>query len=356
MSDRTVERQLAALNRAGVSTPSEAVRVALAVPPADLVEKAQRWRKPVVWRPKKGTRIGSAIFEGFYAIHALEWHAQRSSGYGGSDVAAIVGCSKWGSPTSLWSERTGRVERRDDGKNAAAKRWGQKLERVVIEEYAHEHPELVVFIWPEGKGASFRSTVWDIALASPDALTYNPETGEWGILEAKTARYDDEWKDPDLAVRIVPVYYLTQVQHYLDVMGFTVYALSALFTGSDYHEFAGQADPFEQRVNRNRVIEFHQLVIDDVPPPLDGHEATLTIVRREHPDILRGESVELGPVGDEWIAARRARIHAEEAESAAAAAVLREMGSVQNGDVRGMRVVAREAKGTGTPYLKAKIK
>ena len=36
-----------------------------------------------------------------------EWHAWRSQGIGGSDVAAVLGLSQWTSPYSLWAEKVG---------------------------------------------------------------------------------------------------------------------------------------------------------------------------------------------------------------------------------------------------------
>ena len=43
------------------------------------------------------------------AFHA-DWLATRTTGLGGSDVAYVVGASKYKSPFSLWQEKTGRVE------------------------------------------------------------------------------------------------------------------------------------------------------------------------------------------------------------------------------------------------------
>lgn len=324
--------------------------------PAGLIARAKKYHVPVVWRPAPGTRIGTAVFVTMTKVHSKEWHSRRAEGYGGSDVAAIVGCSKWSSRTSLWSERVGRVPRMDDGKNAAQKRWGQRLEHVVIEEFAERHPELVVVIWPLGLSASFSHVDRPWQIAQPDGLWWNPATGEWGLIEAKTARYDDEWKDPDLGLTIVPVYYLTQVQWYLDTFGMLTYDVLALFTGSDYHEFHGNADPFEQTVNRDAVVAFDELVRTETPPELDGHERTLAIVRKEHPKITPKLEAELGSVGDELVAANRNVVAADERLNKAKSEALRVAETAQYLTLRGLKIAARQAKGEGDPFIVMKVK
>lgn len=328
----------------------------ITAPPPDIIARAQKYRRPVTMTLKPGDVLGTAVFEGYRRTHSLEWHHKRSTGIGGSDVAAIVGVSKWTSAYTLWSYRTGAVDRYDEEQNAAAKRWGQKLERVVMEEYAEQHPELVVITWPDGVGASFRHRDRDYQLASPDALLYWPETGEWGILEVKTARYEYDWQDPVLFLPTVPPYYLTQGQWYVDAFGFTRLEFAVLFSGSKYQEFPVEPDTFEQRVNRDRVVEFLELVETKTPPSWDGHDSTYETVRRIHPEIDRDTETELGAEGEYLLDAKRALLAAEAEWNKARSMVLAEMGRDHHAIWEGRRIASRQSKQGGVPFLALKIR
>lgn len=319
-------------------------------PPAELVDRARRYRRPVIFRLNPGDRIGTAVFEGFRRIHSLDWHHQRSTGVGGSDVAAIVGCSKWTSARTLYAYRTGEVQRYDRDDNAAAKHWGQRLEAVVVDEFARQHPEYVVMVWPSGFGGSFRHVDRAYQLASPDALLWHRETGQWGILEVKTARHEYDWQDPDVFVPIVPEYYRTQDQWYLDAFGFPLSFFAVLFSGSAYREYEVAADPFEQRVNREQVELFLECVATRTPPAWDGSESTYETARRIHPEIDRDVEVELGGLARHLLDANRAANAAQEELRRAKAEVLAAMGRAHHGMMGGLKVVSRQAKQNGTPY------
>ncbi len=295
--------------------------------------------------------ISTAVFEGFFETHSPAWHAKRHTGLGGSDIAAVTGCSKWTSRYQLWAERTGNVDREDDGKNGSEKRWGAKLEAVIIDQFAEDHPELLVITWPTGVGAAFRHQDRPYQLANPDAIYYVWATGEWGILEAKTARYDDEWHDPTTWDHMVPRYYATQDQWYLDGFGWKLSHFAVLFTGSDYREYPVLASTWEQDVNRQQALEFLDLVEKNVPPRFDGHEQTLITVRRMHPDIEKGLIAQLDDVGERLVMAANAYKTAESNLNEAKATAIAKMGKAQYGHVGDAKVCARQARGQGTPFI-----
>ena len=61
-----------------------------------------------------------------------EWLAQRRTGIGGSDVAAILGLSKYRSPLDVYKDKIGETP---DGEQSQAAYWGTKLEDVVAREF-----------------------------------------------------------------------------------------------------------------------------------------------------------------------------------------------------------------------------
>src|SRR5579864_8263161 len=61
---------------------------------------------------------------------------ERKGFLGGSDIAAILGLSRWKTPLAVWAEKTGQVESKDDG--ALHKKLGTRLEEVVAELFMEE--------------------------------------------------------------------------------------------------------------------------------------------------------------------------------------------------------------------------
>lgn len=316
-------------------------------PTVDLGTRTVLVTADLIFEP--GDRLGSAIFEGYRPTHSAAWHEQRSTGYGGSDIAAVVGVSKYQTAYQLWAQRTGLVPREDDGKNVKAKKWGTLLEPIILANYAAENPGLIIIPAPPGYDMSWRHESNELQLGSPDALSFTIQTGEWGIVESKTARYDDDWRD-DKRAMVPPAYYRTQGQHYLDVFGFTLCVFTVLFTGSEDHAIPMEADPDEQRINRNLLTEFHVHVTAKQPPAFQGTDSEERTVRSLHPNI-DGRAVDLGEDGATLRSAYATHAAAEAQLSRAKSAVLAKMGDAKIGNVDGVHLVSRQGRKGSSPWL-----
>ena len=55
---------------------------------------------------------------------------ERKNYIGGSDCAAVLGMSRWGSPLTVWMEKTGQSEVKEEN---LAMKLGNKLEQIVAE-------------------------------------------------------------------------------------------------------------------------------------------------------------------------------------------------------------------------------
>lgn len=155
-----------------------------------------------------------------------QWLQERQNGVGGSDVAAIMGLSPWKAPYTLWAEKTGRVKPEDiSGKEAVA--MGTELESDVVAMYKRRNPEARVQV----VNAIAQSIKRPWARASVDGLTSDPKLGV-GVLEIKTGGSEKAWEHG------VPLYYQTQVQHYLSVTGYAFADVAALVGdhGLHYHQ------------------------------------------------------------------------------------------------------------------------
>lgn len=284
--------------------------------------------------------LGAARLVGRFENNSPEWHELRRTGIGGSDIAPIVKASPWTSPFTLWAKKTGKID--DSFTPSEAAEWGTRLEAVIIDKFEEAHPELTVYR-DAGTWANI-DRPWQ--LANPDAVF--EQDGEFGILEIKTARYEEDWRGSDGWQ--VPVYYRTQVQWYLQTFGFKRAIVAVLFSGSKYIELEVEADTFEQDTNLAEVVAFREYVEADRQPDFDGALSTLETVRELHPNITDDE-VELAELGKLYTTALAALDEAEASLNQAKALVLDEMGDAKRGLIDGEWKVTRQARGGGKPFL-----
>lgn len=202
-------------------------------------------------------------FDGTLEDVNAQWLEARKKGVGGSEVAAIMGISKYSSPLEVWLVKTGREDQPDlSGKQAVE--WGTRLEPVVAEKFQELHPELKV----EEPGCMFVSKERPWAFASVDRVVEDMK-GCKGILEIKTvgsraAKDWDEW---------VPDYYMTQVVHYMAVTGFSYAWVAVLIAGQEYREYLVERDEEDVKAVSDAVDAFwNDFVKEDVIPKIVGSE------------------------------------------------------------------------------------
>lgn len=278
-----------------------------------------------------------AIHIGTHYDGSEEWHELRAGGIGGSEIGTILGLNRWDSPYSLWAKKTGKIERTPQND---AMEWGHRLEPVILDKFEDNHPDLIVHrdmgTWHHPERPWQRS--------NPDALFEDSE-GNFGIIEVKTAMYEEDWKDG------IPRQYEAQVQWYLDTFGYSKAYIVALFHGNKYGEWEVTASPLQQSVLVEAAEQFRPYLIEDKAPDYDGSTATLEVIRALHPQIDNEAEVELGDLGVHYFLALAdldtAEAHANEMKSR----VLDAMGSAKTGLIHDEPMVTRQARGNGTPFL-----
>lgn len=216
------------------------------------------------------------------------WLDVRRKGIGGSDVAAIMGLSKYRTPYEVWAEKTGLADPADISDRPAVK-WGNILEPVVGGEYAENHPDRKV----RRVNAVLRSLSAPFAQASLDYEVRDPELG-WGVLEIKTAglRVADDWAEG------VPVYYQTQIAHYMRVTGRQFADVAVLIGGSDYREYRIMRDEEDIRAVTGAVDHFWQKNVEkrQAPPVMGGMGEASAIFSAGNPSDGEIETAEGVPV------------------------------------------------------------
>lgn len=109
------------------------------------------------------------------------WLNERKKGIGGSDVAAILGLSKWSTPFQVYADKRGEAEERAQSMGMLI---GTVLEPWILEEYERQTESQV-----ERVGKILYDKEYPFLLATVDGML--PDR----IVECKTARDNKDWGD-----------------------------------------------------------------------------------------------------------------------------------------------------------------
>lgn len=200
-----------------------------------------------------------------------EFLNRRRAGIGGSDIAAILGLSKFKTAYDVWLDKRGEAPPQDDGEKPWLY-WGAVLEDVVAKEYGLRTGSKVQRV-----NAQLRHPERDFAVANIDRAVVNPEIAGrvwWKdgrlttdrILECKTANgfAGNLWGEPGSDQ--VPDAYLCQCQWYLGITGARYADVAVLIGGSDYRTYTIEAMPDLFADMMTEAEAFWQLVKDGVAP------------------------------------------------------------------------------------------
>ena len=190
-----------------------------------------------------------------------EWLRYRKCGIGGSDVAAILGISKWNSGISLWLDKTNQTN--EPVEENEAMQWGTIMEPIIRNHFAEVTGKTVVEV-----KAMLQHPEHPFMLADVDGLTTDDE-GNPAILEIKTAsEYKRaEWEND------IPSYYQAQVQHYLCVTGVQKAYVAVLIGGNSFNIYEVEADAEIQSMLIAVERKFWNCVQNMIRPEMDGSDA-----------------------------------------------------------------------------------
>lgn len=133
------------------------------------------------------------------------WLAERRQGIGGSDLAAIMGLSPWATPVTVWLDKTGRQPPQEENE---AMRIGRELEDFVARRYTMETGRTVQrYNTMLHDGCLLGNLDRLVVMPGEKVASHKQEIRTDTLLECKTSSC--EWDGE------VPLYYQTQVQHYM---------------------------------------------------------------------------------------------------------------------------------------------
>lgn len=197
-----------------------------------------------------------------------EWLELRRTGIGSSDCSAVLGLGKYGSPFSVWADKTGK-SRPDD--ETEAMMWGTLLEPVIRAELARRLGVDIV------ECPTLRS------LERPWQL-YNPD----GVILAKNALVEiknaSAWLASDWSDGEVPDHAELQIQHGCAVTGADGAYVAGLIGGNRMRwEYVPRDDELIATINAAEQHLWDTYVVPDVAPPIDGSDSTAEAIAARWP-------------------------------------------------------------------------
>jgi putative phage-type endonuclease len=247
------------------------------------------------------------------------WLAERRTGIGGSDIAAILGLSPWKTAVDIWLDKTGQQAEEVIG-DPEAMRWGSLLEDIIAREYSERTEHSLqrvnrILRHPAHEWAIGNIDRAVVADGSRVRVSEDGGTllGAQGLLEVKTAsafRSSDWGRDGDDDA--VPVHYQAQVMWYLGITGLQWADVAALIGGQRMIVRRIERDDETIAAMLERAEEFWRRHVLTRQPP---EPATAKDVERLFP-ADNGETVE----ADEdllaaYNAAREAKARIAQAEA-----------------------------------------
>ena len=191
------------------------------------------------------------------------WLADRRTCITGTDVAAILGLSRFSSPIQVYLDKKGLAETMEN----EAMRWGKRLERPILEAYAEKEGVAVQFADPY---TLHRVPGFHLLGASLDAVRLCDNAP----VDAKNTRQRSADWGPDGSDQI-PVYYAAQLAVQMMVQDAAFADLAVLFSGQELATFRVWRDLETEAAIRERVaLWWERHIVQDIPPDPDGSDSS----------------------------------------------------------------------------------
>lgn len=183
----------------------------------------------------------------------------RTKFIGGSDIAAVMGMSRWKTPLQLWGEKTGKVEPADLS-GVEAVELGTELEDFVAKKF-----ERTTGMKVRRAPQVYEHKEHDFIRCQVDRLI----TGTDELLEVKTC---SAWKSKEWDGEEIPQEYILQVQFQLGITGRSKGWIAVLIGGQSfrYKEIPFDSELFAQLVSN--AIKFWDMVENEIPPMACGDD------------------------------------------------------------------------------------
>jgi putative phage-type endonuclease len=184
----------------------------------------------------------------------------RRYGIGGSDVAAILGVSRYKTAAEIWVEKT-KPQEVVTVENEFMY-WGNCLEKVIAEEYQKRSGCTL-----EEPSETYKDKVHTFLFANPDRLIVGKNERGTGILECKTcsAYKSSEWGEE--GTDQIPTEYLLQIAHYRYVLDVDYVDLAVLIGGNNYRRYTYvKNEKLENKMREKLCVFWKEHIMKNIPP------------------------------------------------------------------------------------------
>lgn len=211
-----------------------------------------------------------------------EWLELRKQGIGGSDAAAALGVSPYKTRLELYLEKRGEAEPEDLSENEKV-RFGTLLEDTVAEEFCRRRDKSV-----HRRNAILQHPERDWMIANVDRKVEHEDA----LLECKTTNPyyfgTDEWGEE--GTDNVPLQYLVQCLHYLEVTDYLKVYLAVLVGGQHLKIYEIEHQPDLQQTIAAKEAEFwNRVQSGNAPTPDYEHDRALDLMKRRYPGTSGAE-------------------------------------------------------------------
>jgi len=209
--------------------------------------------------------------------------SDRAGYIGGSDLAGILGLSLWTTPYQVFADKIGAsVPRAYDADTEDRFFMGNLLEDAIAQAFTRKTGKPVV----RSPLPFYRHATHTFMGGHVDFELFE----EPALLECKNVRHvSDDWgkqDDPDRAPECcIPLYYLTQVDHYMAVRGFTHAYLAALFGGVELRYWKIPRSAEREQIVIEAERRFWERVTNDDPPPPQTIDDVMLKLQRDYEGI-----------------------------------------------------------------------
>ena len=206
-----------------------------------------------------------------------EQRAERRKGIGGSEIAAVVGLSKWQSAQQVWEEKMGLLDPPEVNFNMER---GLFLEDGIIKWLAHRTGLPMV-----PNSTTMFSDRHQLCYATPDGHVLEkaePQAAAIAVVEVKSPGLGTsaDWADPLTMPDGIPLYYLPQVMWEMEANGLREHnAIVAALIGGDIRKFSIPFNDEMVMLLWGKAEEFWGYVERQEPPPHDHTEKSAEWVR-----------------------------------------------------------------------------
>jgi putative phage-type endonuclease len=225
------------------------------------------------------------------AAQERQFHEERQTGIGGSDIGKICGVSQWGTAFDVYTRLTTPIDDQPPPKDASeAMIWGNILEPVVVQHFVSLMGARVKVDLP-----LMRSTVDKHLIAHLDGLELAP-TGDTpiAVVEAKTCGAFAARKFGREGSAQIPEDYVLQCQQNMFIADQELCHVPLLVGGQRFVYYAVERDDGMITDMRKIAAELWRRVELRDPPPMDGFDNTTDLVKRLYP-VDDGTTKELPP-------------------------------------------------------------